>query len=146
MQTPSPSTLTREPGLTLAGPEESDTEKLFKHFFSQSNLFSAIPHHLWSPPTDVYETHEKYVVRIEIPGIQDVRKNVTVRLTDNVLNVCGYRRDCCTDTKLGFEQMEIHYGYFEKVVTLSHDIDADSLAGVYDRGFLCISIDKAAAQ
>jgi HSP20 family protein len=130
--------------LWLDQAEESEAERVFKHFFSQSNLFSSIPHNVWSPPTDVYATPDKYVVRIEIPGIQDVRKNVTVQLTDNVLTVCGYRRDCCTDKKLGFEQMEIHYGYFEKVVTLSHDIDAESLAGMYDRGFLCISIDKAA--
>ena len=126
--------------------EESEAEKIFKHLFSHSNLFSSIPHNVWSPPTDVYETSEKYVVRIEIPGIQDVRKDVTVRLTDNVLNVCGYRRDGCADKKLAFHRMEIHYGYFEKVVTLPHNIDSESLAGIYDRGFLCISINKAAAK
>jgi len=133
-------------GLALCPPEESDTEKIFKHFFSQSNLFSSIPHNLWSPPTDVYETTDKYVVRIEIPGVQDVDSDVEIELTHNVLTVRGHRNDSTCDTKLGFHQMEIHYGYFEKVITLPHSIDPEARQGAYSDGFLKITIDKASPR
>ena len=140
------SAVANEDGLAVRPPEESEAEKIFKHFFSQSNLFSTIPHNLWSPPTDVYETPDKYVVRVEIPGLKDADKDVDIELTHNVLTIRGYRRDTSTDTKLGFHQMEIHYGYFEKVVTLPHSISHDVKPADYRDGFLCITIDKAPPQ
>ncbi len=132
--------------LVLHCPDETEVEKIFKHFFSQSNLFSTIPHNLWSPPTDVYETPEKYVIKIEIPGIENIEQDVDIELNRNVLTVRGYRRDKSSDTKLGFHQMEIHYGYFEKVVTLPHSINPDVRKGSYSDGFLCVTIDKAEPQ
>lgn len=122
---------------------DDDVERIFKHFFSQKNLFGAIPHTPWSPPTDVYETEDMYVIRLEIPGIHDVAKDVTIELTQNLLSVRGYRRDQCSDHKLGFYQMEIHFGYFERVVTLPHSIDPDSRKGSYADGFLRITIGKS---
>lgn len=130
----------------LHGGDESDTEKFFKHFFSQKNLFSTIPHTPWSPPTDVYETPEQYVVKLEIPGIEDVNRDVDIEINVNVLTVRGYRRDRCTDTKLNYQQMEIHYGYFERVVTLPHQVDSDVREGTYEHGFLRILIGKSKKQ
>ena len=121
--------------------EETEAERILKHFFSHSNLFSMFPADLWTPPTDVYETPEHYVVKIEIAGID--LKEVEIDLTHNVLSVRGHRRDRRCDTKLGYHQMEIHYGYFEKVVTLPHDIDRDSMKAGYRDGFLCVTVGKA---
>jgi len=128
--------------LVSQGSEHGDIDRFFEHFFSHSNLFNLIPQSLWSPPTDVYETPHKYVIKIEIPGIKDV-KDFEIGLNHNVLTVRGCRRDKSADTKLGFDQMEIHYGYFEKVVTLPHSIDPDTRSGEYRDGFLCITIGKA---
>ena len=134
-------------GTVVEGPwrcwGESDVEKIFKHFFSQKNLFGTIPHTPWSPPTDVYETAHSYVVRLEIPGIGDMSKDVNIELNHNVLTVRGYRRERCPDTKLGFRQMEIHFGYFERVVTLPHSLDSEDRKGNYNEGFLSIAIGKA---
>ena len=140
------------PPLIALGPEDedadgpddepSDVEKIFQHLFSQSNLFSTIPHNLWTPPTDVYETPNTYVIRIEIPGLAS-KEDVKIELHHNVVTVRGYRRDRSIDVKLGFHQMEIHYGYFEKVVTLPHSIDPEIEPASYEDGFLCIRIGKA---
>ena len=129
-------------GVVLQGADDSNIDKIFQHFFSDHNLFHMIPHNLWSPPTDVYETPDCYVIRVELPGIQ--QKNVSVDLNHNVLTIRGHRRDDSTDTKLGFHQMEIHYGYFEKVITLPHSIDPEDHPASYRNGFLTIRIGKAA--
>jgi len=133
----------RMPGLLTQG-GESDVERIFQHFFRETNLFSTIPHHVWGPPTDVYETPDAYVISIEIPGVEE--DEVKMELNHNVLSIRGHRRDRSTDTKLGFNQMEIHYGYFEKVVTLPHSIDPDTRSATYNGGFLRISIGKAEPQ
>ena len=122
---------------------ETDIEKVFQHFFSQHNLFSTLPHSPWAPPTDVYETPDSYVIRMEICGIEDINRDVEIELNQNVLTVKGYRRDRCADTKIGFHQMEIHYGYFERVITLPHAIDSESRRGCYNDGFLVISVGKS---
>ncbi|MFO7898519.1 MAG: Hsp20/alpha crystallin family protein [Planctomycetota bacterium] len=122
-------------------PGESHTERIFHHFFAQRDLFSAIPHRVWSPPTDVYETRDEYVIKVEIPGIKE--KDISMELNHNVLTIQGYRRDSCSDSKLSYAQMEIHYGYFEKVVTLPHSIDPDQRSARYRDGFLHVRIGKA---
>lgn len=124
----------------------SDIEKIFQHFFSQKNLFSTIPHSPWSPPTDVYETATSYVVRMEICGVEDINRDVDIELNQNILTVKGYRRDRCADTKIGFHQMEIHYGYFERVMTLPHSIDPETRTGAYTDGFLIISVGKGTVK
>ncbi len=122
---------------------DCNVEGIFRHFFAERNLFNTIPHALWSPPTDVYETPNSYVIRMEIPGIENIEEDVSTELNHNVLTIRGHRRPRSSDTILGFHQMEIHYGYFEKVVTLPHSIDDENLSGTYSNGFLCITIGKA---
>ncbi len=124
--------------------DEGNVERIFQHFFSQRNLFSSIPHHVWSPPTDVYQTRDAYVIKVEIPGIDE--KDISMELNHNVLTIQGCRRDNCPDSKISYAQMEIHYGYFEKVVTLPHAIDPDRRSAKYSDGFLRISIGKAGPE
>jgi HSP20 family protein len=131
------------PRLQPAG-DESDIDRIFQHFFSHKDLFSTIPQNVWSPPTDVYETPGGYVVRVEIPGL--IQKDVEIELKHNVLTVRGHRRDHSPDVKLGFQQMEIHYGYFERVVTLPHSIDPEARSASYRDGFLRVNIGKKKAQ
>ena len=129
---------------TLHGQGGNDIDKLFKHIFSEQNLFSTIPHSVWTPPTDVYETPSHYVVRMEVPGIEET--DIDIELNHNVLTIRGNRRDKCSDTKLGFHQMEIHFGYFERVITLPHSIDPNVPPATYNDGFLCITIGKSPAR
>jgi len=128
-------------GLATQPHGQGDADKILHHFFSDKNLFSTIPHSLWGPPTDVYETPGEYVIRMEIPGVG--QGNVAIELNHNVLTIQGHRYDKSSDVKLNFHRMEIHYGYFEKVVTLPHSIDPDVPPAKYSDGFLCISIRKA---
>ena len=69
-----------------------------------------------------------------------------IELTHNVLTVRGNRRDMSCDTIVSFHQMEIHYGYFEKVITLPHSLDPDAREGTYCNGFLCVIVGKATPQ
>jgi HSP20 family protein len=121
---------------------DGDVERFFEQFFSHRNLFSSIPHSIWSPPTDVYETGAEYIVRVELPGIQK-DDQLSIELNHNVLTLRGHRHDHCTEAKKSFLQMEIHYGYFEKVITLPHGINPDVPPATYRDGFLCIRIRKS---
>ena len=64
----------------------------------------------WAPNTDVYETADRLVVRLELAGVE--KDDLEVELEDRLLVVRGYRRDPCRQKPCSFRQMEIDYGRF----------------------------------
>ena len=76
---------------------------------------------LWSPPTDVYETEEKYVIKLEIAGMRD--EDFDVALESNILLISGYRSD--SNERRAYHQMEIRFGRFEIAVEIPVTIDME---------------------
>lgn len=95
-------------------------------------------HKIWRPPTDVYETDDCVVVKVEIAGMAE--KDFAISLDTKRLIISGIRRDPAA--KLGYQQMEILYGHFETDVHLSRAIDTDKIEATYQNGFLSIRLPK----
>jgi HSP20 family protein len=96
-------------------------------------------HKLWCPPTDVYETDDCIVVKVEIAGVEET--DFSISLDANKLVVSGVRSDPAE--KVGYEQMEIPYGYFETDVHLMRAIEPEQIEATYQNGFLSIRLPKA---
>jgi HSP20 family protein len=94
---------------------------------------------VWQPPTDVYETDDQVVVRVEIAGLSDGDYEVT--LDGRTLVVAGERRDATP--KLAFQQMEIRHGKFRSQVHLPWALEASGQQATYENGFLLITLPKA---
>jgi len=94
---------------------------------------------IWSPPTDVYETENDYVVRVEIAGMHEEDFEITVE--DNFLMVSGNRPD--VSERRAYQQMEIRFGKFETAVGLPGPIDLEASRADYTEGFLTINLPKA---
>jgi len=45
----------------------------------------------WTPPTDIYETEENFLVRVEIAGMRD--EDFEVAIENNILLISGFRPD-----------------------------------------------------
>jgi len=99
---------------------------------------AARQHQAWHPPTDVYETDDCVVVKVEIAGMED--KDFGVSLDGKRLTISGVRRDPAP--KLGYQQMEILYGAFEAHVHLTRAIEEDKIEATYQSGFLYVSLPK----
>jgi len=95
---------------------------------------------LWRPPTDVYETDETVVVRMEAPGLHIEDMSVTLHAT--MLVVRAVRRDPCGKAKCRVHQLEVHYGLFERVVPLPGNLVHEEADGSYADGFLLVTIPK----
>lgn len=96
-------------------------------------------HRAWRPPTDVYETDESIMVKVEIAGMQV--EDFSISLDRKKLTISGVRHDSAA--KLGYQQMEIQYGYFETDVHVSRAIDEDQVEASYQDGFLSVRLAKA---
>jgi len=94
--------------------------------------------HVWRPPTDVYETDNNVVVKLEAAGMAEDDFNI---IFDNgVLAISGVRRDSAT--KVGYHQMEIPYGEFYTEVHVPVPINVDNIEATYQNGFLFVTLPK----
>ena len=99
---------------------------------------AARQHKVWRPPTDVYETDDCVVVKVEIAGMQD--EDFRLSLDGKRLIISGIRRDPAS--KLGYQQMEILYGHFETDVHLARAINEEKIDATYQNGFLVVHLTK----
>jgi HSP20 family protein len=99
---------------------------------------AARQHKAWRPPTDVYETDDCVVVKVEIAGMED--EDLRISLDGKQLVISGVRRDPAS--KLGYQQMEILYGHFETDVHLARAIEEDKIEATYQNGFLVVRLPK----
>lgn len=116
-------------------PEWEDLRETFQIFGWQIQVRQT----LWSPPTDVYETEEAYVVRLEVAGMREDDFQIT--LDGNYLIIQGHRSD--TPERRAYHQMEIRFGRFASVVELPPGVDVEHITAEYENGFLFITLPKA---
>lgn len=94
---------------------------------------------LFRPPTDVYETEEAIVVRVEIAGMRE--EEFSIELDDRLLSIRGIRPD--VTERRAYHQMEIRFGEFSVELELPARISAHLVAAVYKDGFLQVTLPKA---
>lgn len=93
----------------------------------------------WRPPTDVYETDDAVIVKMEIAGMNP--DDIAISFIDRELVVRGNRRD--VDEKITFHCMEIPYGEFHTEVILPGAYQEDQIEAKYVHGFLFITLPKS---
>ncbi len=93
----------------------------------------------WRPPTDVFETDDSVIVKIEIAGMSP--EEIHISFVDHVLSVYGNRQDL--DAKNSYHCMEVPYGEFSSEVLLTGSYDQDAIEAKYENGFLRIVLPKS---
>lgn len=94
----------------------------------------------WSPTADIYETKDAFIVKAEIPGIDE--KDIDVEIENGVLTIQGERNfEQKTDNK-DFHRIERSYGKFMRAFTMPQNINADRIMAVYNNGVLEVTVPK----
>jgi HSP20 family protein len=93
----------------------------------------------WNPPTDVYETADNIIVRVEIAGMKE--EDFSVEISGRVLKIRGLRQD--SPEQRAYHQMEIPFGDFALELALPHPIEPGGVEAVYNNGFLRIILPRA---
>jgi HSP20 family protein len=94
--------------------------------------------HGWAPLADVEETHDAYVVEIDLPGVQ--REDIDIQLTDRQLTVSGEIKE---KERTGILRRRTRrVGQFQYSVTLPADVDADEVTAHLDDGVLTVRVAK----
>jgi HSP20 family protein len=94
----------------------------------------------WVPPLDVYETKDKFVVCMELPGIDPAAVDLTVE--DSTLTVRGDREFYRDVPEESFHRVERRYGQFVRTLQLPPTANAEAIEANFDRGLLTIEVPK----
>lgn len=95
---------------------------------------------VWHPPTDIFETEDGYVVRVELAGMR--KEEIHVRIDSGVLTIGGNREDRSPERKVRYGQMEVKFGTFEVRLRLSQNVDLERVQASYRNGFLETRLPK----
>jgi HSP20 family protein len=102
------------------------------------NLHLTMRSPAWQPPTDVYETEEGIIVRVEIAGMNEA--DFSIVLDGRYLSIRGVRQDM--SERRAYHQMEIRFGEFSVDVEMPAAVDVENVQAIYQNGFLKIMLPK----
>jgi HSP20 family protein len=99
----------------------------------------------WTPPIDVYETADRYVISAELPGME--RGQIELLLEDARLTIRGQRADRTTagGDVLHFHQVERGHGQFARTFEFADKIDRDGISADLTNGVLTVMLPKIPA-
>lgn len=123
---------------------QQQLERVFQYEWGHPKAMVVIAQHqgVWRPPTDVYETEQAVVVKVELPGMRDV--DIEIMLDERSLRITGMRPELRDAQVVCYHQMGISYGAFEVEVFLARRFDDDRVTAVYDDGVLLVHLPKVA--
>jgi HSP20 family protein len=94
----------------------------------------------WSPPVDLHETSEHYVLTAEVPGLG--RDEIQIHMHDGRLTISGVRREpesACEQ----FHRVERGRGSFSRTFQLPIPVDAGNITADLRNGVLTVTCPKA---
>ncbi len=104
-----------------------------------AQILMRVTPHAWHPATDLFETSDEYIIKVEIAGMREDEIQVSVEGSKVV--VAGRRS--LVNPEGAFHRLEIPYGDFSTIVELPHDIRREDIEAIYQNGFLTIRLPKA---
>ncbi|HEY0783716.1 MAG TPA: Hsp20/alpha crystallin family protein [Thermoanaerobaculia bacterium] len=94
----------------------------------------------WSPPVDVLETENAYLLFAELPGV--TREDIQLQVRERRLELSGRRQPLSENRS--FLRLERSSGPFRRTFDLDVAVDTDAISASFERGILRIEVPKRA--
>ena len=112
-------------------------DRLFSDVLSGTGPQASV---VWSPPVDLEETDDAWLVEADLPGVK--KGDLTVEVRDNELAIHGEVKE---RERTGILRRRTRRtGEFDYRVTLPGEVDADNVDAQLDEGVLTVRIPKPA--
>jgi HSP20 family protein len=114
-----------------------------EHLFEQmGGRLSERGKEMYVPELELKEKDNEYVMTVDLPGMK--KDDVEVRIDDdNILTICGERREEETKRGQGYEYSERGYGAFRRSVSLPRGIEPSRIEADFRNGVLEIHVPKS---
>lgn len=123
---------------------QRNMNKMFRDFNSNFQIdtsFSKIFQEFsLSPAVDIINGSNKYIVKVNLPGIENDKINVNVK--DGILTIKTKEIEKETDKNSNFIERERFMGNFERSILLPKDVIVSKMKTEYKNGVLTITFPK----
>jgi len=96
---------------------------------------------VWAPAIEVIEKEDKFLVKVELPGVKE--EDVNVSVAAGTLTIEGEKKAESEVKKKGYHYTETSYGSFSRSITIPSTVDGNKIEADYDKGVLEITLPKA---
>ena len=97
----------------------------------------------WCPIVESFIKEGNLVVRCDVPGMDP--KDIDISIVGNTLTIKGERKASKEAKREDYLLSEVHYGSFERTLTLPEGVRADNIRANYKNGILEVAMPAAKA-
>lgn len=94
----------------------------------------------WYPATDIYDTKDGFVFKMELPGLK--KEDVDVEIEDNILSIKGERKEEKEFKDDSVHRTERYSGKFYRAFRLPKNVDAKKIDASMKDGILELKVAK----
>ena len=131
------------PALSWGRPMAAEFDDLFERMnrFLEATTGTAPAIGAWSPPADLHETDDAYVVEAELPGIK--REDIDVEVGNRELSITGEYKEHEREGVL--RRSTRRTGHFQCQALLPTDVRAEDITATLADGVLTVTVPKVQA-
>jgi len=107
-------------------------DKLWDRFVGESPLVRRISGEWW-PTVDVSEAKDNFMIKAELPGIDE--KDVNVSISGNVFTIKSEKKKEEEEKDKHHYRAERYHGSFQRSFRLPTSVQADKIEAAFDKGF-----------
>ena len=96
---------------------------------------------VWSPPVDILESKDSYLIRAELPGMRN--EDLKTEVNDGILTLSGERKFEEPANGVEYHRVERVAGKFSRSFHLPKTVKYDGIKATYRDGMLEVQIPKA---
>ena len=123
---------------------QDEMNRMFNQFFRAGNGEEAgWGLRTWTPPVDMYETDDAFILKAELPGVS--KDEVHVEIHQNTLILRGERKHEAEVKEDSYHRVERAYGRFERSFVLPTLVDQEHVQATYHDGVLELRLPKSEA-
>jgi HSP20 family protein len=97
----------------------------------------------WAPRLDFSETKDAFMVKAEIPGVE--QKDLSVSLQDQMLTIKGEKQKEKEEKDEKYHRVERAWGAFSRTIALPAGVDTDKVSATFKDGVLTVKLQKTPA-
>jgi len=116
-------------------------DSFFRGFDPAPRGFSGRFSEAFSPSIDVKENDKEFIIKAELPGVEE--KDIDVTVTGDSVTIRGEKKEEKEDKDKNYYYMERSYGSFCRVIPLQTEIESGKAEARFKNGILDIKIPKS---
>ena len=117
-----------------------EMDRLFDRFFElRWDEFEAVGE--WAPKLDFSETKDAYLVKAEVPGVE--QKDISVQIQNQVLTLKGEKHKEKEEKDEKYHRVERSWGAFTRTLALPMGVETEKVSATFKDGLLTIKLPKA---